>query len=595
MNPFRPFSVWLRPHRTHIVLGILLLIGAQGVGASIPMVLKYAIDAGRESLKGMESLPAGLVSAVQEELASYALIIAGLAVLQWLLNFGMRWYLNSMSRRVERDIRTAYVEHIVTLPLAFYHERRVGDLMARATNDVEAIQRFTNHAFRMAITAVLNFVLSLTLMCTIDWKLALYGLIPIPVTVLIARFVAGSIRDGYREVQEQFAAMVSRIQENLSGIRVVKSYARSPYEIGRFTDLNTHYVARNRHLINIRSIFYPFMFLLNGSSMVIILWLGGLRVIDGTITLGAFVAFNAYLTRLGRPMMMLGRIVDEYQRALASLNRITSILNEKSQDRGVDSGVDIKGDIELRNVTVSYDGRPALDNVSIQVKAGTTLAVVGRVGSGKTTLARLIPRLIGPDSGEVLVDGTPVQNLPLNTLRGAIGYVSQDTFLFSNTIRRNVELGMGDRRDDDAVDLEEEVESAVETAQLKPDLETLPRRLETIVGERGVTLSGGQKQRTALSRAVVRHPRILILDDAMAAVDTHTEDEILKRLRSFMAQRTTVLIAHRISTVMQADHIVVMDEGRVVEEGTHDQLVERDGIYADMYRRQHLRAEIEDL
>jgi ATP-binding cassette subfamily B multidrug efflux pump len=593
MNPLKPFAVWLRPHRRHIAIGILLIIGAQAVGATIPMLLKWAIDAGREGMAGAASLSVGLAADVQRQLGFYALIIAGFAVLQWGLNFGMRWYLQSMSRRIEHDLRSSFVRHIVTLPLAFYHERRVGDLMARASNDVEAIQRFTNHAFRMAITAILNFVLSLALMCSIDWQLAIYSLIPVPLTVIIASIVAGSIRDGYREVQEQFGAMVSRIQENLSGIRVVKSYARSPYEIDRFVDLNTHYVARNRRLINIRSIFYPFMFLLNGSSMIIILWLGGLRVIDGTITLGAYVAFNVYLTRMGRPMMMLGRIVDEYQRALASLRRITDILDTKPQDPGSGEDADIRGDLEFRNVTVSYDGRKALDNVSIKVPAGTSLAVVGRVGSGKTTLARLIPRLMPPDSGQVLIDDVPVEDWPIGDLRHAIGYVSQETFLFSATVRENVLLGRG--APDAGTDLEGEVDRAVETSQLEPDLESLPMGLDTVVGERGVTLSGGQKQRTALSRAVIRHPRILVLDDALASVDTHTEDEILKRLRNFMAERTTVIIAHRISTVMAADHIIVLEDGHIAEQGSHDQLVAHGGIYADMFQRQHLAREIEEL
>ena len=598
MNPFKPFAIWIRPHRRHIAIGLFLLVCAQAVGATIPMLLKWAIDAGREGMAAAGSSPAGVDPGVQRELGRYALIIAGLAFLQWVTNFGMRWYLNSMSRRVERDLRSAYVEHLVKLPLAFFHERRVGDLIARATNDVEAIQRFMNHAFRMAFTAVLNFVISLTLMCTIDWKLALFSLIPVPITVVLAGLVAGSIRDGYREVQEQFGAMVARIQENLSGIRVVKSYARSPYEIERFVDLNDRYVARNRYLINIRSIFYPLMFLFNGASMIIILWLGGLRVIEGAITLGAFVAFNVYLTRMGRPMMMLGRIVDEYNRAIASLNRITSILNEKPQARGAAEGEGIRGEIEFRNVSVSYDGRPALQNVSLKIQAGSTLAVVGRVGSGKTTLARLIPRLMPPDSGEILIDGVPLEDLPLSALRQAVGYVPQDTFLFSATIRENVALGIDQKTRSNGAEegtVDNDIDNAVSVSQLEPDLQSLPMGLETIVGERGVTLSGGQKQRTALSRAVIRHPHILILDDAMASVDTGTENEILKRLRKFMESRTTILIAHRISTVMGADRIVRMEDGRVAEEGSHEELVQRDGIYAGMFRRQHLKEELEEL
>ena len=360
-------------------------------------------------------------------------------------------------------------------------------------------------------------------------------------------------------------------------------------EIARFARTNQAYVDENRRLVKLRSLFFPFTFLINGVSMVVILWLGGLRVIEGSFTLGAFVAFNAYLTRLGMPMMLLGWIVDEYQRCMASLGRLEEIFAAESQ-AGIARGGEaeeapIRGEIEFRHAHFAYDGQPVLQDINIRIPAGGTLAVVGRVGSGKTTIARLVPSLLRAGAGQVLIDGVPIEDIPVERLRGAIGYVPQDSFLFSDTLRENIALG----RSAEAAD------QAAQIARLTPDLEDFPLAMETTVGERGVTLSGGQKQRTALARAIARDPQILILDDALASVDTHTEQEILTGLRRIMAQRTTLLIAHRISTVQHADHIVVLDRGLIAEEGTHQHLIQRDGIYADMHRRQNLTRELSAL
>ena len=579
LNPFKPFASYLRPYRWALAAGLGFLLGEQLVAVSIPLLLERAIDQARASL---EQAAPDLAF-----LTRYAALIVGLGLAQWGMAFGMRWHLAATSYRVERDIRQRYFAHLLTLPLGYFQQARTGDLMARATNDVEAVQRYLSHGFRMFLSALLGFGLSMTAMCLYDWELALFALLPMPVMVVILRLVGGKVRRRYRRVQEQFAAISTCLQESLAGMRVVKAFARRGGEIERFTRLNDEYVERNRRLIYLYSTFFPFTFLVSGLSMVFILWLGGTRVVEGTLTLGAFVAFNAYLIRISRPMMFMGRIVDEYQRAMASMLRIESVLGEEPQaDLYGDRDLAVRGEIEFRGASFAYDGRTVLRDIDVRVPAGSTLAVVGRVGSGKSTLARLIPRLIQAGEGEVLIDGRPVEQMPMRAFRDAIGYVPQDTFLFSESIRDNIALGSVPP---------DEVERAVEAAQLTADLETFPEGLDTVVGERGVTLSGGQKQRTALARSVVRQPKILILDDALANVDTRTEERILERLRGIMAERTTILIAHRLSTVMAADRIIVLDEGRVVEEGTHGELLARGGLYADMYRRQHLTEELGDL
>ena len=587
LNFYRTFAPYLAPHKGRVAVGVMWMLGVQAITISMPLLLKWVVETLQAGVQGHPIVH--ITESIRGDLALCVGLIAGLALVEWLMSIGMRWHFGAMSRLVERDLRQRYVRHLLELPLAFFQRERAGDLVARATNDVESVQRFLYFGLRMGFTGLLTFVLSLGLMCSIDWELALLALLPMPVMVIVTRWVGRFVRHGFRRVQEQFGAISTQIQENLTGMRVVKAFALADDEIERFAVTNQTYVDENRRLVKMRSLFFPFTFLLNGVSMVVILWLGGLRVIDGSFSLGDFVAFNAYLTRLGMPMMMLGFIVDEYQRCRASLGRLEDIFAEVPQVgltvEASSEDAPIRGEIEFRHAHFAYDDQPVLEDINIRIPAGGTLAVVGRVGSGKTTIARLIPSLIQAGAGQILIDGVPIEDIPLKRLRDAIGYVPQDSFLFSDTLRENIALGEGG----------EAADRAAAIARLTQDIADFPQAMETVVGERGVTLSGGQKQRTALARAIVRDPQVLILDDALASVDTHTEEEILKGLREVMAARTTILIAHRISTVQHADHIVVLDEGRIVEEGTHEQLIDCDGIYADMHRRQNLSEELSAL
>lgn len=599
LNPFAPYAAYLRPYRSRIAIGLALLLGAQGITTYLPLLLKQAIDTAQETVAatGVPLEEALSTQGLPGQIAWFALLIGALSVAQYFMNFGMRWCFTSLSRFVERDLRLAYIRHLLLLPLSYFGSQRIGDLMTRATSDVEMVQRFLHHGFRMTLMGILTFGLSLAVMCALDWQLALISLAPMPLLIVATNRVHARFHAGYRQIQEQFATLSARIQENLSGVRVVKAFAREEREIDEFAGENEEYVDRAKRMVVVRSLFYPFTGILNGVSLAVVLWLGGLRVIDGSLTLGAFVAFNAYLIRMSRPMYMLGRMVDEFQRAAASLARVERVLAEAPEARDRDSDRHIDGHIEFRNVSVRYDGTQALDSVSFEILAGSTLAVVGRVGSGKSTLAKVIPRLVDRSSGEVRIDGVPLDELPLGTLREAIGFVPQDGFLFSDTLRANIELGGQDSEpgNNGHPESADPVRWAADVSQLSADLPDLPDELETVVGERGVTLSGGQRQRTALARAVVRRPSVLILDDALASVDTHTEDAILQQLREVMATRTTIIIAHRLSSVRDADQILVLDEGRVAERGSHDELLKRNGIYADMHRRQSLSQELTGL
>ena len=440
--------------------------------------------------------------------------------------------------------------------------------------------------------AIVFFGFALTIMLQIDATLTVVALLPYPILAILIRFLGKRLHAHYESIQEAFSTLNTKVQENLSGVRVVKAYTLEASEVEHFQELNHEFVERNHRQIRLMTFFFPLFRFLPGIGGVVLLWMGGLHVIEGKISLGDFVAFSAYLMMLVRPMITLGFIVNTFERGAASMDRMNAVLNEKPEifdGEQVKWGLkNIEGEIEFRNLNFDYpDGTPVLKDINLKVERGMTLAIVGGTGSGKSTLVNLIPRIRQAERGTIFIDGTDIQDIPLNVLRSNIGFVEQEPFLFSDYLRNNITYGL-ETADD------EEVKNAAHTADLLEQIEEFPNGLETFLGERGITISGGQRQRSALARAIIIKPKILILDDAFANVDTQTEDTILSRLEAIMKNRTTILISHRISTVKNADHIIVLNEGSIVETGTHEQLIEHNGIYAGIYETQLLQEELEE-
>ena len=523
----------------------------------------------------------------------FASLIFGVALVGGVLRFIQRHTIQGVARRIEFHLRADFFLHLQKLSAAYYDNVRTGDLMTRATSDLNAIRMVLSSAVMYTADAIVFFGLALTIMLRIDVGLTLVSLLPYPVLALLIRFLGKRLHVRYERIQESFSTLNTKVQENLSGVRVVKAYTLEANEIEHFQELNSEFVERNHQQIRLMTFFFPIFRCLPGISIVILLWMGGLRVIGEEMTLGDFVAFHAYLLMLIRPMITLGFIVNTFERGAASMGRIQAILNEQPEifdGEQVKWGIkDIEGEIEFRDLNFAYpDGTPVLKGINLKIERGQTLAIVGGTGSGKSTLVNLIPRIRQAARGTVFVDGVDIQDIPLNVLRSNIGVVEQEPFLFSDYLQNNIAYGLETPE-------EAQIRDAAHTADLLEQIEEFPDGLETFLGERGMTISGGQRQRSALARAIIIKPKILILDDAFANVDTQTEDTILSRLAEIMKNRTTILISHRISTVKDADHIVVLDEGSIVEAGTHEQLLEQNGIYAGIYETQLLQEELEKL
>ncbi|PYV00422.1 MAG: ABC transporter ATP-binding protein [Acidobacteria bacterium] len=569
---------YLARHRLDMSSGFLMVVLTVVASMFGPWVLKYVVD-------DLET------SVVAEKLPIYAAMIVGIAVVEGFFRFWMRKILIGVSRRIEYELRNDFFAHLQRMSLSFFHSHPTGDIMSRATNDLNAVRSVLGPGIMYSMTTFVTVVIATIILLRINSKLTLLAYLPLALVSLTVKHFGQQIHDRFERIQDQFSMISNMAQENLSGIRVIKAFAREESEIREFDRLNRDYVARSVSLIRLWATFYPLMGCLIGLSSVALLWLGGREVIAGHLSLGEFVAFLGYLSMLTWPTIAVGWVINIFQRGAASMSRMLEILEtppEIQDDPAAAVPEQIRGSIAFQGLSFGYTGNgpEVLRDVRLEIPAGKTLAIVGHTGSGKSTLINLLTRLFDPQPGTVLVDGRDVRLWPLSSLRRLLSYVPQETFLFSDTIRENISFG----RDGEASD--QEVESAAQVSQIRGDIQQFPQKYQTFVGERGITLSGGQKQRVAISRAVLLEPKILILDDALSSVDTYTEEQILKELASVRKDRTTILISHRISTVQNADEIIVLQDGAIVERGTHSTLMALQGVYASLYQKQLLEEEL---
>ncbi len=582
----RPLFPYLRKYRGSYFIGTICVFINNGVWILFPLVLRHAVD----GLQG---------GVTREKLLTYSLELMGVAAIKGIFQFLTRWIVIGISREIEFDLRNDLFRHLESLSYSYYQRTRTGDIMARATNDLNAVRMLLGPAIMYSANTIVFTAGALAFMLSISPRLTFYAFLPLPLVSITVQYFGKQIHERFERIQAMFSEISARAQENFSGARVIRAYVQEEPEIAAFETSNREYINRSLKLVRLMGMLWPTLETMLGLAIVLVLWLGGREVLYGRMTVGGFVAFNTYMVQLTWPVIALGWVINIFQRGTASMGRINEILVEQPE---IQDGPEVKakaagespattqvrGEIEFRGLNFAYNGVPVLHDINLRIPAGSSLAIVGPTGSGKTTLVSLIPRIYDAAPGTVWIDGQSVREFPLEPLRRQIGFVPQETFLFSETVRENIAFGKENATD-------EEVTSAAEAANISQDIEEFPEKYRTLVGERGITLSGGQKQRTAIARAIIRNPRILILDDALSSVDTHTEDKILNHLREVMQNRTTIFISHRVSTVRNADMIAVLHAGRIVELGTHDELLARNGYYSDLYNKQLLEEELAEV
>jgi len=575
----RPLFVYMRRYRWGYLWGTLSCIGTNAVSVQFPRVLGMAVDKLQKNL------------ADHKAILGFAALLVGISLVKGVFLYAQRWILIGISREIEFDLRNDLFRVLERQDSGFYQRYRTGDIMARLVNDLNAVRNLLGPALMYSANTVFFTVFALYFLLHLSPWLTLVALAPMPLASIVVQYLGTRIHDRFERIQASFSEISSQAQENYSGARLIRAFAREESQIGLFEKLNRLYIARSLRLVQLMGMLWPTLEFILGVSMVITLLVGGHLVITHRISVGDFVEFNTYMILLIWPIIAVGWVVNLFQRGTASLIRIDELLkavpaiDDRATDPAILAQSVLKGAIEFRHLDFSYGETPVLRDVSLKIPAGSSLAIVGPTGSGKSTLVNLLPRLYEAPEGSLLIDGRPVRDYPLAVLRGNIGMVPQETFLFSDTIRENLTFGAPNAST-------MEVLKAAEAAHIRQEFEEFPQGFETMVGERGFTLSGGQKQRAAIARALLRRPTILILDDALASVDTYTEERILGGLRDYTATSTTILISHRVSTVRNADQIAVLAHGRIVELGRHDELLALDGYYAGLYHKQQLEEEL---